>query len=250
MSTELDFQLHDLAPADQASERAEARYGAGDLTVLAQHHTPNRSRSFVVAHDRSATWGVPGAPQIRAIKVTRDLDRNTFTFESARHSTAPWAQNWLIERGCPPRQIGQLGGDFMQPADDLTAAIEQQLRMSGSRYEVLDSYTCDYDPCETWTLARDSHAAEDPFRLFVEEGDYEAHTYTLREGAFADEASARQWLDTRANPLPLEHRDEDLRARAALTRSPAASAAPHGNASDHVTRATPIVRPSSVGRSL
>ena len=116
----------------------------------------------------------------------------------------------------------------MRPADDLTTQVEQQLRMSGGRYEVLDSYTSDYDPCETWTLTRDSQAAEDPVRLFLEEGDYESFTYTMREGAFPDEASARQWLDDRDDllPLPPDSRGEagTLRARAALSRSAAVPA--------------------------
>lgn len=228
MSDELDFGLDAFEPADENSEYAEQSFWAGDLTVLAEHHTtPNGSHSFVLAHDSSVTWG-PSENQIRAIKVARDLNQNTFTFESTYHSTKSFAQNWLIEHGCPPERISQVGDDFMKPADDRTTSIEQRLRTSGDRYKILDSHTSDFDPCETWTLTRDSVAAQAPIRVFLEEGDFDSHTYTVREGAFADEGAAQHWLDDRSTPLPQppEYRGDAaaLRTRAALTRSAGASA--------------------------
>ena len=75
VTTELDFRLDDLEPADPVSELAESGLWAGDLTVLAEHHTPDGSHSYVVAHDGSVTWGVPGSPQLVAITIARDLDR-------------------------------------------------------------------------------------------------------------------------------------------------------------------------------
>ncbi|MER5613937.1 MULTISPECIES: glycosyl hydrolase [unclassified Streptomyces] len=165
-----------------------------------------------------------------AIKVTRDLSLNTFTFEAEYHATVSFAQRWLIERGCPPDEIAQVGEDFMRPADDLTTRVEQQIRTSGDRYKVLDSHTWDYDPCETWTLTHDSSAAQAPIRVFLEEGYFDTHTYTVREGAFADESAARRWLDERNSPLPQppESLDETatLRTRAALTRSTGTAALP------------------------
>lgn len=255
MNNELDFHLDDFEPADADSEYAEQRFWAGDLTVLAEHHTtPNGSHSFVVAHDRSATWGVPGAPQIVAIKVARDLNQSTFTFESTYHSTVSFAQNWLIEHGCPPDRIAQVRGDFMKPTDDLTLWLDQQIRESGARYEVIDSWTSDFDPCETWTLTRDSSASQAPIRVFLEEGDHEAHTYTIREGAFADEAAARHWLDDRSSPLPQppDYRGEAASrlARAALYRSAGASAIPKADPDTfHAPKAGTAQRPNQ-GRSL
>ncbi|MFD9503434.1 glycosyl hydrolase [Streptomyces sp. NPDC060035] len=249
MSNVLDFHLDDLLPADADSEYAEQQFWAGDLTVLAEHHTtPNGSRSYVVTHDGSTTWGVPGEPQVAAIKVARDLSLNTFTFELSYHATVPFAQNWLIERGCPPERITQVREGFMDPADDLTVRIEQQIQESGARYEVLDSETSDFDPCETWTLTRDSNADQAPIRAFLEVG-YDAHTYTLREGAFADEGAARHWLDERSRPLPQppEYRGDGsaLRTRAALTRSAGASAIPKaGLDADSAPSAGTAQRPS------
>lgn len=231
MTSELDFRLDDFEPADANSEYAEQRMWSGDLTVLAQHHTtPNGSHSYVVAHDGSVTWGVPGEPQVVAIKVARDLSLNTFTFESAYHATVSFAQNWLIERGCPTERITQVGDGFINPADGLTVRIEQQIRTSGKQYEVLDTQTSDYDPCETWTLTRDSRAAQAPIRVFLEAADFDADTYAMREGAFADEDAALNWLDNRGDPVPEppEYQGDAaaLRTRAALTRSTSASAIP------------------------
>ncbi|MYQ48730.1 glycosyl hydrolase [Streptomyces sp. SID4985] len=233
MNDDLDFDLGDLAPADAASEEAMETLWAGDLTVLSQHHTaPHGSHSFVLAHDRSVTWGIPGGPQVVAIAVARDLSRSTFTLETSYHAAASFAQNWLVERGCPPERIALVGDEFVKPADDLTVQVEQQIRESGTRYEVLDTYTSDFDPGETWTLTRDSSAAQAPVRVFHEEWDHEAGTYTMREGAFADAGAARSWLDDRDGPLPeppeySDHNGAVVRARIAriaLARSADAAA--------------------------
>lgn len=224
MTAELDFGLNGFQPADIDSAQAEHGLWAGDLRVLAEHHTaPDGSHSYVVAFDESATWGVPGAPQLVAVSLARDLDRRTFTLETACHASLPFAQNWLIERGCPPDQITTVDGDFMKAAEDLTLRVEQKIRDAGQRYEVLDTQTWDYDPCETWTMARDTLAAQDPIRVFLEEGNPEAFTYTVREGAFADEDTAQDWLDSRSSPLPQPPEDrgnaDGPRTAAALIRS-------------------------------
>ncbi|MFD6345011.1 glycosyl hydrolase [Streptomyces roseolus] len=243
---DFDFDLDELAPADEASAYAVEQFWSGDLTALSQHHTtPNGSHSFVVAHDRSVTWGVPGAPQVMAIAVARDLTRFTFTLETSYHATVSFAQAWLVGRGCPAEKIAKVRDGFMEPADDLTLWVERQIRESGSRYEVLDSHTSDSDPSETWTLTRDSGADEAPIRVFYEEWDQAAGTYTMREGAFADVDAARAWLGDRDGPLPQppEYHGEVriLRARAALSRSAGAAAAP--KASLDTTR-TPSAGPA------
>lgn len=171
-----DFDLDKLAPADASSEEEEPDgLWPGDLKVLPQHHSaPNRSHSFVLAHDQSATWGIPSTPQLVAIVVARDLSLSTFTLETSHHATASFAQNWLVERGCPPEQIGVAGSDYPKPDDDLTLQVEQQIRESGTRYEVLDTHTSDHDPSETWVLTRDSSASQAPIRVFHEEWNHDA----------------------------------------------------------------------------
>ncbi|MEE4543638.1 glycosyl hydrolase [Streptomyces sp. V4-01] len=254
MTAELDFALDDLDPADLGSEQAESLLWVGDLTVLAEHHTaPHRSHSYVVAHDTSATWGVPGSPQIAAIKVARDFNLGTFTLESEYHASVPFAQAWLIERGCPPEKIALAESDFVAPADEQTLRVQQMIRDGGQRYYVIDTWTSDFDPCENWTLARDSGAAVDPVRVFLEVVDEKALTYTVREGAFLDEDAARDWLEDRSTPLPPApeaHLDADaLRTRVALARS---TGTPHATACGLDTLPLPstsAVQQPSPGRS-
>jgi hypothetical protein len=231
VSTEPDFALDDLDPADLDSAQAESVLWAGDLHVLAEHHTPDHSRSYIVAHDTSVTWGIPGSPQVAAITIGRDLDRGTFTLDSEYHASVPFAQAWLIERGCPPEQITVPDGMFIEPADDLTRRTEQKIREAGQCYEVLDSYARDCDPYESWTLVRDTLAGQDPVRVFLEQDNPKTFTYTLREGAFPDEDAAMEWLEDRSTPLPPApegHLDADaLRTRVALAHS---SGAPRATA--------------------
>lgn len=224
MTAELDLALDGLVPADLHSEQTESVLWVGDLKVLAAHHTaPHGSHSYVVAHDTSATWGVPGAPQPVSIKVARNFRLGTFTLESEYHAGLPFAQAWLIERGCPPDKIALAEGGFVEAADEQTLRVEQAIREGGQRYEVLDTWTRDDATCENWTLVRDSGAADNPVRVFLEVVDPAARTYTVREGAFPDEGTARQWLEDRGTPLPQppeDHRDADgVRTRVALARS-------------------------------
>ncbi|OCC11530.1 glycosyl hydrolase [Streptomyces sp. PTY087I2] len=245
-----DFGLDELAPADDTSAEEAETFSSADLSALSHHHTaPNGSHSFVVAHDRSVTWGIPGEPQVVAVMVARDLGQSTFTMETSYHAAVPFAQNWLAERGCPPEHIALVGDDFVQPADDLTLRVEQQIRDSGTRYEVLDTYTSDDEPCETWTLARDSHASEAPIRVFLQEWDLDAGTYSMREGAFADAGTAQSWLDDRGDPLPeppeyrAGHGAVD-RARVAIARSAgAASTANFGPEAPRTPLTGPLPRP-------
>lgn len=252
--TTVDFRLdEDFVPADDASRVSEYALFQGDLALISEHHTtPNGSHSYLLAHDVSATWGVPGEPQLVAIKIARDLADRTFNFEASRHAQAAFAQNWLVERGCPPDSFVQ-GDDFLQPADKLTSQAEQQVRESGKRYQVLDSHTWDSEPCETWTLVRDSRATEQPVRVFLEEADLGAGTYTVREGAFADVQAARAWLYERPGPLPeppARQAAAELRARAARSRSAGTALSPRSGAPDSAAMPTPDNQRPTRGRTL
>ncbi|MEW2403482.1 glycosyl hydrolase [Streptomyces sp. NPDC046862] len=226
MSDTPNFRLGGLTPADESSAEAEGDIGLRDdlFRTLAEHHTPDGKQSFLVIHDGSATWGLPGAPQFIALHITRDLATRTFRIEQADHPTVPFAQLWLASRGCPPDAIQLLEDQRLEPADALTVHIEGRIRHSGTRYEIKDHYTHDSVPYETWVMVRDSDssAADLPVRIFLEETDLDAFTYTLREGAFRDGSSANQWLFDRDTPLPEppEHLvSADRRIRAALARS-------------------------------
>jgi hypothetical protein len=255
VTTDLDFGLDGLDPADVDSAQAEGFVWAGDLTVLAEHHTPDRSRSFIVAHDKSAAWGVPGAPEVAAIAITRDLEQGAFTFAFAYHATHPFAQAWLIERGCPPGQIVLPDGVYIDPADDLTRELEEKIRDGGRRYIVLDAHTRGDGPSyESWTMARDTTADQAPIRVFLEESVPAATAYTLREGAFPDEDAARDWLDHRDSPLPKPHErrvDTDaLRVRAAAALSTTPPPPPARGHDRSQSPSAPAVPPPSPGRSL
>ncbi|MER7001149.1 glycosyl hydrolase [Streptomyces sp. NPDC000410] len=187
-----------------------------------------------------------------AIAVARDLTQFTYALETSHHATVSFAQNWLVEHGCPPEKIAKIRDGLVKPADDLTLWVERQIRESGTRYEVLDNNTSDSDPCETWTLTRDSRADEAPIRVFHEEWDHDAGTYTMREGAFAYVGAARSWLDDRGGPLPEppEYRDDNgavVRARVAriaLARSASVAPAPKtGLDAPRMPPARPVQRP-------
>lgn len=234
MNGQIDLRLDHLVPADDASNYAYAGVWVSDLTLLVEHHARrDDSRSYLAAHDGSVTWGTPSDPQVIAIIIERDHAEGTFTFESTYHASLAFAQNWLIEQGCPPEGAAKVPDDSMKPADDLTVQVELQISTSGSQYDVLGTYTSDYDPCEAWTLTRDSRASDLPVRLFLDEGDFTTNSYTMREGAFADEESARRWLSSRDTPLPQppEYRGDAvaLRTHAALARSVGTTATPQAD---------------------
>ncbi|MDT0614657.1 hypothetical protein [Streptomyces lancefieldiae] len=53
--------------------------------------------------DRVATWG-PGMPQVLAVHLQRDYEKQTFSFEQAPLLLPATAQSWLIDRGYPQRR--------------------------------------------------------------------------------------------------------------------------------------------------
>ncbi|MEU1906578.1 hypothetical protein [Streptomyces hygroscopicus] len=216
-----------FAPADEVTAEAE-----GDLDVwgdsydsLAEHHTADGKHSFFLLHDSLATWGIPGEPQLISLQIIRDLQARTFRIDQARQPTVPFAQRWLINRGCPSQAIQLPQGEHIVPADTLTSHLEDQIRSSGDRYDIEDHFTCDWrvPPYETWVMVHDRHpgSTDLPVRIFLEASDLTTFTYTLREGAFRDSSSARTWLCDRDAPLPAPPKhltSANRRARAALAR--------------------------------
>nr|WP_244452107.1 hypothetical protein [Streptomyces seoulensis] len=207
---EVDFGLDDF-DADEEVHRDFYRQVASHedmLVPLAEHHTDDGVHSYYVLYDRTATWGIPGDPQLIAVHLQRDRMQRTFSFEQAPMPLPAMAQSWLIHRGCPQDAIGLKPELGPPPADQTTRALGQRLANDGDHYAMGYSYTCD-DPDDMVTvvvLRALKERTASPFRVVVEEVDTDAWTHTLREGGFDTAAEALQWCDERltgeASPLP------------------------------------------------
>jgi hypothetical protein len=196
-----------------------------EYVQLAGHHEGDHS--FAVLFDSSATWDVPGTADLVAVHVVRNPMYRTFDFDTARLPMVGLAQQWLVARGCPPGAIVLPPQSATRPADRETTALETRLRTSPGRYKLIDHYTYDGGPFESWAMLRDTHpeSGDTPVRVFIESADIDAGTYTLREGAFTNENAAREWLDERPGPLPpaLRTSRPGTASRPAATRPPGAS---------------------------
>ena len=180
---------------------------ADSLTQLVCHHTPDGRHSYLLLHDASAIWDVPGTAEYLALHLSRDTAAGTFTLEQERHPVVPVAQNWLLKRGCPPKAIELTTPIGPRPADALTEKLETRLRDNPKdRYQVIDHYT--HNPgsfdegIEVYTLVHD-HAPESanaPYRLFLEETSADMRSYTVREAAFTTTEAAEECMDARDFP--------------------------------------------------
>ncbi|MDF3291895.1 hypothetical protein [Streptomyces silvisoli] len=227
-----DYRLDGFEPANDATA---ADFGAATICddsfiPVTAHHTGDGRDSYLVFYDTSATWDVPGTPAYVAMHITRDRERHTFRCATQSEPLVPLAQRWLIQRGCPAEAINASPDDAPQPKDNLTQRLEEQLKSSSDRYDVLDHYT--HNPgsfdfgTETWAIIHDRHpdSAELPYRVFIEEVSKDFDVYTVREGAFSSCEDADEWLFNRDTPLPEPAASPNpsataARAQAALTRS-------------------------------
>ncbi|MFD8703587.1 glycosyl hydrolase [Kitasatospora sp. NPDC059648] len=222
MSTDLDFDVDGLSPADDDSDHLWRYTWESDYDLLARHDIGEHS--FFLTFDTAATWDVErNPPNIATFDVQRDRAQGTFAMDSFTHANVAFARKWLADRGCPPEAM-ELRTPFA-PADELTTRTEDQIHRSGERYDLIEVKAADEDPTQAWTMAMDKHATELPVRVFIEQSQPDQGTYTVREGAFPDYAAAEDWLDAQSIPLPQPpeyRRDADaLRTRAALARSTA-----------------------------
>ncbi|MFB7270749.1 hypothetical protein [Streptomyces sp. NPDC056244] len=204
------------------------------LTPLAVHHTADNHHSFYLLHDRSATWSIPGVPQLVALHLQRDPDTRTFRFDRAELPLPAMAQSWLIARGCPPDGIRLLPGTGTAPADDATRALEERLMSDGDHFAFLTSYTDDLSdtPQTTVLLRAIDERSPQPFRVLLEEVDTDAGTHTLRQGAFATFEAATAWWEQRWSgediPLPTAPAATRHTAARATPASPVPVQPPHG----------------------
>ncbi|MEU8784856.1 hypothetical protein [Streptomyces sp. NPDC048637] len=176
------------------------------LTLLAEHHTEDSEHSFFVMHDRAATWGIPGEPQLVALHLKRDTAAHTFRFTHQMLPLPSMAQSWLIARGCPEDKILLADGMGTNPANQATRALENRLRRDGDHFALLHSYTHDTGPIEITVLLRAlDEKAPQPFRVLLQEVDTDAWTHTLREGGFPSFEAATQWWESnwRGEQIPL-----------------------------------------------
>lgn len=192
-----------FTPAGDARDRLyDFLLNEPELVLLAGHH--HGDHSYAVLFDSAATWDILGSSDLVAVHVVRNQMYRTFDFDTAALPMVGLAQQWLVARGCPPEAIVLPPESASQPADPETTTLETHLRTSPGQYQLVDHYTYDGDPFESWALLRDTHpeSAGAPVRLFIESANIDAGTYTLREGGFANEDAAQEWLDERPGPLP------------------------------------------------
>jgi len=240
-----DFRISGYVPADRSVEQVLSALSAADLSTVVDHHTA--SASYLLMYDTTATWYHP-KPQVRTVAVYRCAESGTFALATASHSGIAFAQRWLADRGAPLEAISVAGNERARPADDLTERVEDKIRASGTRYELVQVFHEDLDDtCDAWTLVRDRAADHMPVRVFLQQGDLEERTYTVREGAFPDTATALAWLASRTEPLPVAPQEPPThRVAAARYRSAGASA----DSRDPQPVPPSGVQPVNRGRSL
>ncbi|MGW4204204.1 hypothetical protein [Streptomyces sp. NPDC004726] len=231
----VDFRLDDFeAASEQVGDAFWQHIGVHetDFTALAEHHTPDGRHSYYVLHDGSASWGIPGGPQIVALHIQREPDAQVFRFQ---HTTVPlpvMAESWLIARGCSQESIRLPPGTGTASADDTTRALEERLMGDGDHFALLASYTHDTSNTpETTVLLRAVNESEPlPFRVLLERVDTPAWTHTLREGGFRTFEDATTWWeaywDGEAPELPAL--PASTRSLGALPAVPAPPAPPPG----------------------
>ncbi|MCY0931531.1 hypothetical protein OTB20_36180 [Streptomyces sp. H27-H1] len=168
--------------------------------------------------DESATWGIPGFPQLLALHIDRDLEARTFNFECASRPLPVMAQSWLISRGCPREEIRLPRGMGTVPADKRTVALQERLMGDGERFELLESETDDLAPSPTVLVVLRSLDEKDPhpYRILHEVADMTTYTHTLREGVFPTLEAANAWIENPDRPL----RPAPLASRTATREAP------------------------------
>lgn len=234
---EPDFRLDGY---DAVNERVDEAFWQhidihqSEFILLADHHTHDGEHSFYVMYDRSATYGMPGEPQIVALHLQRNPQARTFDFSHKVLPLPSMAQSWLIARGCPQETILLPEGMGTAPADQATRSLESRLRGDGDHFALLHSYTDDTSdrPKTTVLLRAVDEKAAMPFRVLLEETDAKARTHTLREGGFATFQAATEWWEAHWNgenvPLPSASPAARRTEASAVSALPSRPAPPRG----------------------
>ncbi|MFD7645117.1 hypothetical protein ACFV4P_31195 [Kitasatospora sp. NPDC059795] len=259
----IDNLYREWKAADPASARLlrDLWFDAEHYTVAAADQNFDSTEHFIVAGcDLYA--GEPWVEErAAAIHLRLDPDERTCHARMAHTLTYGWAGHWLVRRGADPDALGryrplpadpyrlgvgvydyqaeglQTAGDYWctRPGDARTRTIEDRIRRSGDRYQILAQRTA-YPEHVTegqreahYVLLQDSHprAAERRFVVQLETVDRLRALYTLDEGGFRSEREAQEWADRinprRIAPLPATDPSTGLPA---VPRHPASSTAP------------------------
>ncbi|ANW19616.1 hypothetical protein [Streptomyces clavuligerus] len=219
-----DYRLDGFTAATEEIEDYFHRATLDDssFVLLAAHHSGD---SYLLFHDPTYIYDVPGTASYVAMHLTRDTEQRTYRFAEQKHPLSPLAQRWLVQRGCPPTKVELSDAGGPRAAD----ALEELLRANtDDRYEVLDHHTGEVGDfsagMETWVMVRDAHpdSAQFPYRIFLEEVAPSLTTYTVREAAFPTAEAADNWVWDRDRGWPAAPEPAAVRAEAAVARSPRA----------------------------
>ncbi|QKW20624.1 hypothetical protein HUT16_17480 [Kitasatospora sp. NA04385] len=250
--------------ADEASGRfLRDLWFDSEHYVVAAADQNSDGEHFIIAGNELA-MGEPWADERAvAIHVRRDLDKRTCHVRRAHTLTYGWAGHWLVRRGADPDALARYrplpanpysrrpGGDdcqaeglisashywYARPGDARTRTIEDRIRRSGDRYEILtrqmaySEHATDGEREAHWVLLLDNHprAAERRYVVQLETVHRLRAVYTLGEGAFRTEKEAQEWtyrIDARGSaPLPATDPATGLPAAPRSTGPAAAPAA-------------------------
>ncbi|MGW7303960.1 hypothetical protein ACWGI1_00090 [Streptomyces sp. NPDC054835] len=220
-----DYGLDDFEPAAPCHQDLLDLVETPVYKVLGEYRTG--TDAYFVLYDEGAPWGIPGAPQLRAVHVARDLRARTFKIDTTELPLVAMAESWLIARGCPN---GVVDPACHRPADAITRALEARVRRDGDHFALLTSYSDDErDSPETVAMLRSLDPQARPeFRILLERYDEKSGTHTLREGGFASHEQAVAWWTSwwQGDAPPLPAPAPSLRQATAVAPLPASPAGP------------------------
>ncbi|MFC9331700.1 hypothetical protein [Kitasatospora sp. NPDC057015] len=220
--------------ADDAEGAAHLRWlwlMADCYETVGFHQHSYGTEQFFVAADLLAPSAMTGSARAAAVHLRLDPATQSCHVRMISAVTFAWAGHWLVQRGTDPRALADYrppppdpyhlgpqesveglldGGDYWitRPGDTPTRLIEDRVRRSGDRYQLLGRQmaysggSTDHAREANWALLldRDPRAVGRRFLLQLETVDIRRATYTLAEGGFRTMRQALDWIDG-INPL-------------------------------------------------
>lgn len=229
-------------PDDEASAQTLRHlwFDTEHYIVVAADQNADSTEHFIVAGNELAAGEPWVEERAAAIHVRLDPATRSCHVRKANTLTFGWAGHWLVRRGADPDALARYrplpadpynwGSDsydtkaeglisashywYARPGDARTRAIEDRIRRSGDRYEILTrqmayaEYATDEEREAHWVLLLDHHlhAARRRYVVQLETVHRQRALYTLDEGGFRTEKEAHAWADgidpRRVPPLP------------------------------------------------